>query len=127
STACASSATSRRLPSSILLLPLNLLPSTRHAMSRKTEPALSNEASSDICFLGIDVGTGSARAGVFSARGEMLGTSSHPIAIWKDGADFVEQSSEDIWRACGRAVRGALKASGVTPDRIAGIGFDATC
>jgi len=83
--------------------------------------------SSEACFLGIDVGTGSARAGVFSARGEMLGVSSHPIRMWRDQPDFVEQSSEDIWQACARAVRGAMKQARVGAERIAGIGFDATC
>lgn len=79
------------------------------------------------CFLGIDVGTGSARAGVFTAHGEMLGAASQPIRMWRDRPDFAEQSSEDIWRACGRAVRGALRTAGVDAERIAGIGFDATC
>lgn len=78
-------------------------------------------------YLGIDVGTGSARAGLFSADGKMLGSASHPIQMWKPAADFVEQSSEDIWRACCKAVHEALKISGVTPAAVAGIGFDATC
>jgi FGGY-family pentulose kinase len=78
-------------------------------------------------FLGIDVGTGSARAGVFTARGEMLGTASHPIRMWKPQADFVEQSGDDIWAACGRAVRDALERAGAKPERVKGVGFDATC
>lgn len=78
-------------------------------------------------FLGIDVGTGSARAGLFSASGRMLGSSSHPIRMWKPAPGFVEQSSEDIWKACGVAVRGALKKARVSAARIGGIGFDATC
>jgi len=78
-------------------------------------------------FLGIDVGTGSARAGLFTATGRMLGSASQPIKMWKPQPDFVEQSSDDIWAACGRAVRGALKQAGATPAQVAGIGFDATC
>jgi FGGY-family pentulose kinase len=78
-------------------------------------------------FLGIDVGTGSARAGLFDASGRSHGSSSHPIRLWRPQEDFVEQSSEDIWRACGRAVRGALRSAGVRPEAVAGIGFDATC
>jgi FGGY-family pentulose kinase len=78
-------------------------------------------------FLGIDVGTGSARAGLFTATGRMLGSASQPIKMWKPQPDFVEQSSDDIWAACGRAVRGALKQAKATPAQVAGIGFDATC
>lgn len=78
-------------------------------------------------FLGIDVGTGSARAGIFTAKGRMLASASHPIQMWKPRPDFVEQSSDDIWKACGIAVRAALREADVKPEAIAGIGFDATC
>ncbi|MEI9938954.1 MAG: FGGY-family carbohydrate kinase [Pseudomonadota bacterium] len=78
-------------------------------------------------FLGVDVGTGSARAGVFDASGVMLGNHSESIATFRPAEDFVEQSSEDIWRACGVAIRGALAIAGVRAERIAGMAFDATC
>lgn len=78
-------------------------------------------------YLGIDVGTGSARAGLFDASGRRLGMASEPIQIWKPRPDFVEQSSEDIWRACGRATRRALREAGAGPEAVQGIGFDATC
>lgn len=78
-------------------------------------------------FLGIDVGTGSARAGLFDARGTLLGSASHPITLWKPAPDHVEQSSDNIWAACGRSVRAALRAAGCSGADIAGIGFDATC
>ena len=53
---------------------------------------------------------------------------SHEIETWRPREDFVEQSSEDIWRAAGVAIRGAL-AAGAARARAAsrGIGFDATC
>src|SRR3954462_9421849 len=81
-------------------------------------------------FLGIDVGTGSARAALFDERGQRLGLGVSPIELWRPEEDFAEQSSEDIWRACGRAVRAALSEAGMSPadtKRVAGIGFDATC
>lgn len=78
-------------------------------------------------FLGIDVGTGSARAGVFDRFGALLASDSAPIALWREAGDIVEQSSEDIWRAVCRSVRGAVAQAGIAPDSIAGIGFDATC
>jgi FGGY-family pentulose kinase len=78
-------------------------------------------------YLGIDVGTGSARAALFDAAGKMLGSGAHPIALHRPAEDFVEQSSDDIWEACGKATRLALAAAGAAPERVAGVGFDATC
>ena len=78
-------------------------------------------------FLGIDVGTGSVRAGIFDAQGKRLGLSVSPIRMWRPEADFVEQSSDDIWAAAGIAVRVALRESGLSASQIAGIGFDGTC
>lgn len=78
-------------------------------------------------YLGIDVGTGSARAGIFTARGVRVGSACEAIRRWTPTADHVEQSSDDIWRACCRAVRRARKEAGLRPEAVAGIGFDATC
>jgi FGGY-family pentulose kinase len=78
-------------------------------------------------FLGNDVGTGSARAGLFTEGGRLLGSSSHEIQMWKPEPEFVEQSSDDIWNACCTAVRGALAAAGLKGEAVGGIGFDATC
>jgi FGGY-family pentulose kinase len=75
--------------------------------------------------IGVDVGTGSARAGVFDLQGHKLGSAAREIPIWRDRVDFCEQSSTDIWRAVCDAVRGAVSAAGQIGVR--GIGFDATC
>lgn len=47
--------------------------------------------------------------------------------MWKPCADHVEQSSDDIWFACCRAVRRSLRIAGLDREAICGIGFDATC
>jgi FGGY-family pentulose kinase len=78
-------------------------------------------------FIGIDVGTGSARAGVFDARGRMLGSDKCPITVFREAGHRVEQSSGEIWDAVVSSVRGAVAAAGVLPEQIGGIGFDATC
>jgi FGGY-family pentulose kinase len=78
-------------------------------------------------FLGIDVGTGSVRAGIFDAQGTRLGLGVSPIELYQPKTDFVEQSSDDIWRACCAATRSALSQAGSGRTQIAGIGFDATC
>ncbi|KRE13095.1 ribulokinase [Bosea sp. Root483D1] len=78
-------------------------------------------------FIGIDVGTGSARAGIFDPSGRMVATARRDIALYRDGPDIAEQSSEDIWQAVCASVREAMANAGLSPDAIAGIGFDATC
>lgn len=76
-------------------------------------------------FLGVDVGTGSARAGVFDAEGAMLSRASRPIQTWRPLPDHVQQSSEEIWAGVCAAVQEAWSAA--DQPRIGGIGFDATC
>jgi len=78
-------------------------------------------------YLGIDVGTGSARAGIYNSSGVMMGTVTRDIQMWKPAPDYVEQSSEDIWDAVCTASKEALGQSGLQPGDINGIGFDATC
>lgn len=78
-------------------------------------------------YVGVDVGTGSARAAVFDAAGRRLGLGVHPILVARPREDFVEHDSEDVWAACARAVRDALVESRVRPEDVRGVGFDATC
>lgn len=78
-------------------------------------------------FIGIDVGTGSARAGVFDRTGRMLATAKRDIALYRDGPDIAEQSSANIWQAVCASVREAMAQAGLAPGDIGGIGFDATC
>ncbi|WP_349956348.1 FGGY-family carbohydrate kinase [Rhizobium sp. ZPR3] len=75
----------------------------------------------------VDIGTGSARAGVFTASGSLLGKSEHPILMNRPRENHAEHDSEDIWAAVCIAVRAAVKASGVNSSVIGAIGFDATC
>lgn len=78
-------------------------------------------------FIGVDVGTGSVRAGVFDRAGTLVAAARREIALYQDGPDLAEQSSEDIWQAVCASVREAVAAAGCSADAIAGIGFDATC
>lgn len=78
-------------------------------------------------LIGVDVGTGSARAGVFSAEGRMLASAKRDIALYRVPGAMVEQSSADIWQAVCASVREAVRLAAISPDSVAGIGFDATC
>src|SRR3569833_2358571 len=74
-------------------------------------------------YIGVDVGTTSTRAGVFDAAGPLLAAARHPIRIWHEAGDIVEQSSQDSWEACVRSVRAAVAEASIAPDSIGGIGF----
>ncbi|MCQ0989134.1 FGGY-family carbohydrate kinase [Jiella marina] len=78
-------------------------------------------------FLGIDVGTGSARAGLFGKDGRLIAAAKRPIKIWREDPDIVEQSSEDIWQAICDSVRAVLAEADIDPQDVGGLGFDATC
>ena len=75
----------------------------------------------------VDVGTGSARAGILDPSGRLLARAERPIAMNRQRAGHAEHDSEDIWTAVCAAVREARMTSGVAAEAVAGIAFDATC
>lgn len=78
-------------------------------------------------LIGIDVGTGSARAGVFNLDGNMLASAKRDITMWREPGGLVEQSSREIWQAVCASVREAVETAGIAPETVVGMGFDATC
>jgi D-ribulokinase len=78
-------------------------------------------------FIGIDVGTSSARAGIFDETGALLAVARHPITVWHEAGGVVEQSSAEIWAACTASVRAAMAEAAIPASAVRGIGFDATC
>ena len=78
-------------------------------------------------LIGIDVGTGSARAGVFDVAGHMLGTAKADVTTWRESGSVFEQSSDQVWAAVCHAVKGAVNAAAIDPAKVSGIGVDATC
>ncbi len=82
---------------------------------------------SDMSYLvGIDVGTGSARAGVFDFSGQMLAMSTSDIVTYRESGSIVEQSSQQIWKALCDATRTALDEIHIEPERVSGVGFTGT-
>ena len=78
-------------------------------------------------LIGVDVGTGSARAGVFDTAGTLLATAKRPVEMHREDGGIAEQSSEQVWGALCASVREAVTRAGIDPAGVAGIGFDATC
>ena len=81
----------------------------------------------DQLVIGVDVGTGSARAGVFDPAGRCVGRAERRILLNRPQPDHAEHSSQDIWEAVCASVREAVALSGREPGAVVGIGFDATC
>ena len=77
--------------------------------------------------IAVDVGTGSARAGIVDRNGTLLVRCDEPIVLRRPSDDRGEHASQDVWRACCTVVRAALAETGLGSHRIAAIGFDATC
>ncbi|KAI9173145.1 hypothetical protein H9P43_007276 [Blastocladiella emersonii ATCC 22665] len=78
-------------------------------------------------YIGIDVGTSSARASVIDDAGRILATAVRAIAIHAPQTDYYEQSSADIWTQCCSAVRAAVADAKIDPSTVRGLGLDATC
>lgn len=80
--------------------------------------------------VGVDVGTGSVRAGLVDiTNGKIISSHIENITTWNPKTAHYEQSSEEIWNATCKAVKKTLKLSNIPniEDQIIGIGFDATC
>jgi len=75
----------------------------------------------------VDVGTRSARAGIFDPDGVMLARAVAEFPVFDGPGRQAEYESGLIWQAVGTATRAALAGAGVAPAAVAALGFDATC
>ncbi|KAK1775593.1 ribitol kinase [Copromyces sp. CBS 386.78] len=88
-------------------------------------------SSSQNHYIGIDVGTGSARACIIDSTGVIKALATQNIKLWTPSSGYegshYEQSTTDIWNAICYCVKQVLAESKVDPNSVKGIGFDATC
>ncbi|KAF8121308.1 hypothetical protein EV363DRAFT_1277550 [Boletus edulis] len=80
-------------------------------------------------YIGVDIGTGSARACLVDASGRIAASDTQDTKTWRDENDhrIFEQSTTDIWSKICIAVKNVLQKSGVDKSAVKGLGFDATC
>ena len=80
-------------------------------------------------YMGVDVGTGSARVALVQRDGTLVASSTHDTPTWRDERDhrIFEQSTIATWAAICSAVKEVVAESKVDPSDVKGLGFDATC
>uniref|UniRef100_A0A665V449 FGGY carbohydrate kinase domain-containing protein n=1 Tax=Echeneis naucrates TaxID=173247 RepID=A0A665V449_ECHNA len=78
-----------------------------------------------VYYIGVDVGSSSARAALVTRDGMLRSTAEEPISIWQPHSDHYVQSSSDIWEKCCTVVKRVTQ--GLKKNQVRGIGFDATC
>lgn len=69
-------------------------------------------------LLGIDAGTTSVKAGLFSPDGRCLGIGRQEYQLETPAADRVQLDPEVYWQACRDTVREALAHSGAQPEQV---------
>ncbi|EBG2396658.1 TPA: FGGY-family carbohydrate kinase [Salmonella enterica subsp. salamae] len=77
--------------------------------------------------MGIDVGSGSVRTGIFNLEGKLLARTVQKITVFRRSGSRVEQSSTEIWCAVCHCTKKSLEVAGIHPENVAGLSFDATC
>ncbi|EGO01449.1 hypothetical protein SERLA73DRAFT_176714 [Serpula lacrymans var. lacrymans S7.3] len=85
--------------------------------------------SGDKYYIGVDIGTGSARASLVQRDGTVVASSTQDTITWRDQEDhrIFEQSTNDIWSKICVAIKEVLSESKVPASAVKGVGFDATC
>lgn len=80
-------------------------------------------------YIGVDVGTGSVRAGLVKPDGTLVASFTEETTTWRDSDDhrIFEQSTNNIWSGMCKCIKACLKEANVSPSDVKGIGFDATC
>jgi FGGY-family pentulose kinase len=87
---------------------------------------MTSSSSGGNFLMGIDYGTESCRVGIFDLEGRPKAFVATPYKLTHPRPGWAEQDVDEWWSALKTSVRGVLEKSGVSPDDIAGISYDAT-
>jgi len=88
---------------------------------------LEGEQMQNTYVMGIDVGTGGARVGIFDLTGNAVAMAERSFPLYTPCNGWAEQQPDDWWQAICAASRAAVEQSGLVPESIIGISVDATC
>ncbi len=77
-----------------------------------------------IYLLGIDLGTSSTKAALYTADGVLIAESVAEVPLYYPRPGVVEQESEDFYSTAAQTVRQCVHESGIDPRQIAALAFD---
>ncbi|MEG2285255.1 MAG: FGGY-family carbohydrate kinase [Eubacterium sp.] len=77
--------------------------------------------------LGIDLGTGGARVGIFDLKGNPIVFCEEAYPLYTPASGRAEQKPEEWWDSICKASQKAILKSGIKPEEICGISVDTTC
>lgn len=60
---------------------------------------------SDTLFVGVDVGSGSARAALVDQKGHVLKSCVKELKTWNHKIGYYEQSSTNVWDCCVHVIK----------------------
>jgi ribulokinase len=72
-------------------------------------------------LVGIDFGTGGAKACIIDTQGEVRGFAFEEYPSYHDHAGWSEHDADNYWQAAGRLIKQALAQAGVNPKDIRGL------
>jgi xylulokinase len=75
-------------------------------------------------LLGIDLGTSSTKAALYTPDGRLLAESTAEVPLYTPRPGVVEQENEDFYRTAAQTIRACVQESGVDPRHIAALAFD---
>jgi len=78
-------------------------------------------------LLGIDGGTECIKSGIYDTKGNLLGINAFYYPTYHEHPGWAEQKVEDWREGLIKSIKEAIKISGVKPEDIVGVGYDATC
>jgi xylulokinase len=75
-------------------------------------------------LLGVDLGTSSTKAALFTSRGFLVAEASVDVPLYYPQPGVVEQENDDFYKTAALTVRRVIQESGVDPRQVAAIAFD---
>ena len=75
-------------------------------------------------LIGVDLGTSSTKAGLYSGDGTLVAEASVEVPILYPQPGVVEQENEDFYTTAAQAIRTVMQQSGADPNEVAAIAYD---